>query len=762
MILKRFSTYVLLAAVVLLAVPGLPALRHSPVPAGQAATLTRHESDLSQLPLQFEANEGQADAEARFVAHGSGYNVFLTPREASLALSPQRPGQPPAVVSLQFVGAAAEPPLVGEGRLPGVVNYYLGRDPSRWHTGIPTYRQVRYRGLYPGIDLLFFGTGGQLEHDFVIAPGADTDAIRLRVRGADAVEVEATGDLLLSVDGGAQVRLLRPFIYQEVDGARLPIAGGYLLHGEGQFGYRVTAYDPGLPLVIDPVLSYATYLGGSGDESGYDVALDSAQNMVVVGRTNSTDLPLMNPWQPEFGGGGVACPSDEAPYRLCYDAFVAKLNVTGTALVYATYLGLPGDDEGRAVAVDQAGNAYVTGSISLNSDSLPDMYIYKYVQIARLDPLGAVDFWSWFGSVKSRGLAIAVDQAGLVYLAGEVASSGFPTTPGAIQSEWLEAIDGFVSVLDLDAGAVLYSTYLGGSGEWCALCASTVNGIAVDGAGMIYLTGQAAASFPTTPNAYQRTFDGLWKAFVAKIDPTRHGLDGLLYSTFLGGTVLSDFGYDIAVGQDGKVYVTGATQSDDFPTTPGAFDRTCGTDGICNTTDNMVCDYTLPGQLPICHVDSKSDVFVAKLDPSQSGAASLVYSTYVGGGGHESGYGIAVDADGNAYVTGKTVSPDFPLADPIQAAIGGNSDAFAFRLNAAGSELDYATFLGGGGDDVGEAVAVDTAGTACLAGWTGSTAFPTVNPLRPRAGGWEAFIARIEHTPAAAPSFNVFLPMLLR
>lgn len=759
--LVRFSTWVLLASVLLMVGPGLPAPRPSLLPAAGAATQAGDEAALSRLPLQFEANEGQADAEARFVAHGSGYNVFLTPREATLALSPSRPGQPPAVVSLQFVGAAAEPPLVGEARLPGVVNYYLGRDPSRWHTGIPTYRQVRYRELYPGIDLLFFGTGGQLEHDFVIAPGADPDAIRLRVHGADALEVEATGDLLLSVDGG-QVRLLKPFIYQEVDGARLPIAGGYLLHGEGQFGYQVAAYDPGRPLVIDPVLSYATYLGGSGDESGYDVALDSAQNMVVVGRTNSTDFPLMNAWQPEFGGGGVDCPSDETPYRLCYDTFVAKLNATGTALVYATYLGLPGDDEGRAVAVDQAGNAYVTGYISLNSDSLPDMYIYKYVQIARLDPLGAVDFWSWFGSVKSRGLAIAVDQAGLVYVAGEVASSGFPTTPGAIQSEWLEAIDGFVSVIDLNAGALLYSTYLGGSGEWCALCASTVNGIAVDGAGMIHLTGQAAASFPTTPNAYQRTFDGLWKAFVAKIDPTRDGLDGLVYSTYLGGTVLSDFGYDVAVGQDGKMYVTGATQSDDFPTTPGAFDRTCGTDGICNTTDNMVCDYTLPGQLPICHVDSKSDVFVAKLDPSQSGAASLVYSTYVGGGGHESGYGIAVDPDGNAYVTGKTVSPNFPLVDPIQAAIGGNIDAFAFRLNAAGSELDYATFLGGGGDDVGEAVAVDSAGSAYLAGWTGSMAFPTVNPLRPRAGGWEAFIARIEHTPTAAPSFRVFLPMLLR
>ncbi|RPI58259.1 MAG: hypothetical protein EHM56_02250, partial [Chloroflexi bacterium] len=755
-----FSTCVLLLAIVLVVEPASSAFRLPLAPAAPAG-ISHAATDFGRLPLQFEANEGEADAAAKFLAHGPGYNVFLTPGEALLALSAPRPGQPSAVVSLEFAGAADEPLLVGEDRLPGVVNYYLGRDPARWHTGIPTYRQVRYQGLYPGVDLLFFGNQRQLEHDFVLAPGADPGVITLRVKGTDTLAIDPTGDLVLGV-AGSELRLLKPTIYQEVDGHRLPIDGGYLLKGGEQFGFQVAAYDGGRPLIIDPVLSYSTTLGGSGDDYGYDVALDAAGNVYVTGKTNSTDFPLMNPSQPGFGGGGVDCPSDEVPYRLCYDAFVTKIDASGTTLAYSTYIGLPGDDEGYGIAVDPAGNAYFTGLISLNSDSLPDMYIYKYVQLARLDPLGAVTYWISFGSVSSKGLAIAVDAAGRAYLTGEVASSGFPTTPDAIQTEWGELIDAFVAVIDTTANELVYSTYLGGSGEYCDLCYSSGKGIAVDGAGLIYVTGQAAASFPTTPNAYQRTIDGLWKAFVAKIDPTRAGMEGLVYSTFLGGTTLSDFGHDLALGADGTVYVTGATQTDAFPTTPGAFDRTCGTDGICNTTDNMVCDYVLPGQLPICHVDVKSDVFVARLDTSQSGAASLLYSTYVGGGGHESGYGIAVDPAGNATVTGKTVSPNFPLVDPIQGAIGGNIDAFAFRLNAAGSALDYATFLGGGGDDVGEGVAVDTSGSATLAGWTGSMAFPTVNPLQPRAGGWEAFVARIDQGGEPASAFRVLLPIAIR
>ena len=737
--------------------PAQPTLALAP----QIPTTTLDAMAPGQLPLQFEVNEGQADAAAEFLAHGPGYTLFLGAEEAVLALSAPQPGRPRAALRLQFVGATAEPKVEGVNQLPGVVNYYLGRDPSQWHAGIRTYSQVWYQDLYPGVDLLFYGNQRQLEHDFVVAPGGDPDMIALRAHGADALKIDRTGDLVLSM-GGGELRLLKPFIYQEVAGERQPIEGGYVLRGEREFGFRVAAYDASQFLIIDPILSYSTYFGGSGDDYAYGIAVDGAENVYLTGATNSTDFPLLNPGQPGFGGGGIDCPSDDTPYRLCYDAFVTKLNASGTALVYSTYLGLPGDDEGRGIAVDPAGNAYITGLISLNSDSLPDMYIYKYVQLARLDPDGALTYWISFGSVASKGLAIAVDSAGRAYVTGEVASSGFPTTAGAIQTEREELIDAFVSVIDTSANELVYSTYLGGDGTYCEMCYSAGKGIAVDDAGNIYVTGQAAASFPTTTNAYQRTFDGLWKAFVAKIDPTRAGMAGLVYSTVLGGTVLSDFGTGIALDANGKVYVTGATQTDDFPTTAGAFDRTCGTDGICNTTQNMVCDYVLPGKLPICHVDSKSDVFVAKLDLSQSGAASLIYSTYVGGAGHESGYAIAVDPSGNAYVAGKTASPNFPLANPVQGAIGGNQDAVVLRLNAAGGGLDYSTFLGGGGDDVGEGIAADAAGNAYVTGWTGSMVFPTAKPLRARAGGWEAFITKIENSAPPSPAFRVFLPIVIR
>lgn len=716
-------------------------------------------TDLSQLPLQFEANAGQADAAARFLAHGPGYNVFLSTDEALLALRAAEPGHSAAVLRLQFVGAA-EPQVTGSGQLSGIVNYYLGRDPSQWYAGIPTYRKISYRGIYPGVDLLFYGNEGRLEHDFVVAPSADPDVIRLRAQGVDALQIDDAGNLILSI-AGSKLDLLEPRIYQESNGERQPIDGGYVLRGGNEFGFWVSTYDINRPLIIDPVLDYSTYLGGSGDDYGYDIAVDPEGSVYLTGATNATNFPLMNPSQPGFGGGGINCPSDEVPSRLCYDAFVTKVNASGTALVYSTYLGLPGDDEGRGIAVDAAGNAYITGLISLNSESLPDVYIYKYAQVAKLDSGGALTYWTSLGSVDSKGLAIAADSAGRVYVTGEVASSGFPTTPGAIQSDREELIDAFVAVIDTTADELVYSTYLGGDGEYCGLCYSSGKAIAVDGAGMIYVTGQAAASFPTTSNAYQRTFDGLWKAFVAKIDPAQAGAAGLVYSTLLGGTTLSDFGYGIALDASGKVYVTGATQTDDFPTTAGAFDRTCGTDGICNTTDNMVCDYVLPGQLPICHVDAKSDVFVAKLDMSQSGSGSLLYSTYVGGGGHESGNAIAVDSSGRTYVTGKTASPNFPLVSPVQGTIGGNQDAFVFRLNAAGSGLDYSTFMGGGGDDVGEGIATGADDRPILTGWTGSVAFPTANALQPRAGGWEAFIAGISDS-APSQDFRVFLPIAIR
>jgi hypothetical protein len=749
----------------LLAASGLPPLPYLGAPA-PASVAPRHPMpDLARLPLQFEVNQGQSEAEARFLARASGYNLLLAPGEAILALAPSISGAVPVVVRLRFVGAAAEPELVGVDKLPGEVNYYLGQDQTQWRTAIPTYAQVMYRNLYPGIDLLFYGNQQQLEHDFLVAPGRDPGLISVQVEGADALALTEQGELLLATDAG-QFRLRKPFIYQELEGVRRQINGGYALQGKQQFGFVLADYNSDLPLVIDPVLEYSTYFGGNGSDYAYDATTDAAGNLYITGATNSTDFPLMNPIQ-NFGGGGIKCPDDAAPYRLCYDAFVTKLNPEGTAVLYSTYIGWPGDDEGYGIAVDAAGNAYMAGYISVNGEPpLEDLFIYEYVLIVKLDPTGASVWDAFWGPSDSYAHAVTVDDAGNVYVTGQTTNDAFPVSPNAVQASRLELIDGFVSVVDPSGQNLLYSTFLGGSGDYCGACYSKGNAIAVDGEGMIYVTGQAAPSFPTTSNAFQREFDGFWMAFVAKIDPTRAGAAGLRYATYLGGK-LNEFGEGIALDAAGMVYVTGSTNSDDFPTTAGAYDRTCGSDGSCNTTSNIVCDWTPPGMPAICHADAKSDVFVAKLDLSQSGSASLLYSTYVGGAGKEEGKAIGLDGTGNAYVTGYTVSPDFPLVNATQTAIGGKSDAFVFKLSGDGSALGFSTFLGGSGDDYGQGIVAAANERAYVAGYTDSANFPTADPLRPRAAEVEAFIARLDtHGSAPLPEpeerWHVYLPMATR
>jgi hypothetical protein len=746
---RQLSRCAFVLTIVLAAQLGRPALRstHPPV---QPTSVLPDKATFGRLPLQFEVNEGQVDAAARFLAHGQGYALFLTPHEVVLRL-------PSARVRLQFVGAAPAPELVGLDRLPGTVNYYLGRDRAQWRTGISTYARVKYEGIYPGVDAVFYGNQRQLEHDFVVAPGHDPDAITLRAQGANALAVDRAGDLIVSVAGGA-LRLLKPFIYQEVDGVRRPVRGGYILKGEGLFGFQVSAYDASRPLIIDPVLSYSTYLGGDADDYGYAVTVDSVGNVYLTGSTNSTNWPVSNAAQGTFGGGGVSCPSD-LPTRVCYDAFVTKLNAAGNTILYSTYLGLPGDDEGRAIAVDPAGNAYVTGRLSLAGDPpLEDLYIYPYALVAKLGPTGNLIYGGAFGGDSSGviGLGIAADSAGRAYVTGEVDGGTIPTTSGAIQPARGEMIDAFVSVFSPD-GYVLYSTYLGGSGDYCGVCESSGRGIAVDGSGYIYVTGLAGPSFPVTANAFQREFRGFWQAFVVQIDPTRAGTAGLVYSTLLGGSQ-TEVGQSIALDPAGKVYVTGAAKSDDLPTTAGAYDRSCGTDGLCNPT--TVC---VPGTPPVCETKAQEDVFVAKFDLARSGSASLLYSTYVGGSGRDEGSAIAVDASGKAYVTGFTVSPDFPTVNPLQPTHGGNREAIVFTLNPSASQLVHSTFMGGGGDDEGYGIALDASGNTYVTGYTGSGAFPIVNPLRPRSGGWEAFIAKIQPLPAP-PNLTprLFLPCVIR
>ncbi len=599
------------------------------------ATRARVSESYGKLPLSFEANEGQQDRQVKFLSRGSGYNLFLSNRETVLVLSkPEKPATPPArkatrsqkkpkgqstVLRTQLVAANPEAKVTGEQELPGKVNYLIGNEPSKWRTNVATYAKVRYEQVYPGIDLVYYGNQRQLEYDFVVAPKANPARIRLRVAGARKMYVNGKGQLVVKTAGGA-VRWNKPEIYQEVDGQHRSVKGKYVLRRGHDLGFEVAAYDTARPLIIDPTLVYSTYLGGSGEDDGQGIAVDTSGNAYVTGRTLSSDFPTTaGAFQTTYGGGG-------------YDAFVTKLNSTGTNLLYSTYLGGSGDDRGQGIALDSSGHAYVTGQ-TLSSDFPTTPGAFQTTLggshdafVTKLNSTGTNLLYSTYlgGSIPDYGNGIAVDTSGNAYVTGYTSSSDFPTTPGAFQTTYTY-VDAFVTKLNATGTGLLYSTYLGGSGGdlgW---------GIAVDTSGNAYVTGQTQSStdFPTTAGAFQTTYGGREDVFVTKLNSAG---TNLLYSTYLGGSDF-DYGNGIAVDSSGNAYVTGVTYSDDFPTTAGAFQTTHRGGGYSR------------------------DAFVTQLN---STGTALLYSTYLGGGSEDYGNGIAVDTSGNAYVTGSTQSSDFP------------------------------------------------------------------------------------------------------
>ena len=485
------------------------------------------------LPLSFEPNRGQTDARVKFLAHGRGYRLFLTPREAVLDLDAasqtrvadgaQKPARG-AMLRMRLVGANPQPSVVGTGQLPGRVNYLLGDDARHWRVGIPTFSKVRYRGVYPGIDLAYYGRQARLEYDFVVRPGADPNAIALRFAGAEHLDLTSRGDLLLRLHSG-ELRLQKPRIYQELDGLRRDVRGGYVRMSAGAIGFDLGTYDASRPLVIDPVLSYSTYLGGSGDEQGNLIAVDSAGNAYVTGRTASSDFPTTS--------GAL-----DSNLSGTQDGFVTKLNPSGSALVYSTYLGGSGVDDGETITVDSNFNAYVTG-ITASSD-FPTTS-------------GAVD--TTFGGAEDA------------YVPGFTTSSDFPTSAGAADTTLGGTQDAFVTKLNASGSALAYSTYLGGSAD-----ESVPFGIAVDRSFNAYVTSRTFSSdFPTTPDAFDSTLGGTQDAFVTKLNPSG---SALAYSTYLGGSG-TDLGVGIALDSaspNPSAYIIGATGSSDFPTTPGVFD----------------------------------------------------------------------------------------------------------------------------------------------------------------------------------------------
>ena len=692
-----------------------------PALAAAAADQTKLAQSYGRLPVSFEANQGQSNAQVKFLARGPGYALFLTPTEAVLSLQKtqplskfrrghsDKPRDPKGtVLRMHWAGANRTPRVIGQEKLPGKVNYLLGKDPSKWRTGVPTYAKVKYEAVYPGVDLLYYGNQRQLEYDLVLAPGADPHALTLSFEGADRLEIDPRGELVVHTAGG-DLRMHKPLIYQKAEGVRQPIGGGYVRKNERQVGFQVAAYERARPLVIDPVLVYSTYLGGSDDfNQGVGIAVDRFGQAYVTGLTGSTDFPTENPLQSALGGFG--------------DAFVAKLNRAGSQLVYSTYLGGSSGDLGLGIAVDHSGQAYVTGSTDSTDFPTQDplqsaLGGFSDAFVAKLNRAGSQLVYSTYlgGTDNDDGSGIAVDHSGRAYVTGRTNSTDFPTHD-ALQPVSGGHPDAFVAKLNRAGSKLVYSTYLGGT------ALDDGSDIAVDHSGRAHVTGFTRSTDFPIENPLQSALGGFSDAFVAKLN--RAG-SKLVYSTYLGGTGGDDGGFNkglrvgewgigIAVDRFGQAYVTGFTRSTDFP--------------IENPLQSALGGF--------------SDAFVAKLNRAGS---KLVYSTYLGGTGGDGGNGIAVDRFGQAYVTGFTGATDFPIENPLQSALGGFSDAFVAKLNRAGSKLVYSTYLGGTGGDGGNGITVDHSGWAYVTGSTNSTDFPIQNPLQSAFGGGfdDAFVAKI-------------------
>ena len=671
-----------------------------------------------RLPLSFEANLGQTDPRVKFLARGLGYTLFLTPTEAVLTLTGERTPELAApntgkfekpqelrrnTLRMRIVGANPRAQVEGRDKLPGKTHYFLGNDPARWRTNVPTYAKVHHQAIYPGIDLMYYGNQRQLEYDFAVKPGAEPGRIVLHFEGAQRLEVDAGGDLVIHT-GAGPIHQRRPVVYQEIHGTRQAVAGGYILRGRQEVGFQVAAYDESRPLIIDPVLVYSTYLGGSASDQGLGIAVDAAGSAYVTGLTLSTDFPTTP------GAFDTTRNGD-------FDAFVTKLDATGSALLFSTYLGGSAQDVGGGIVVDTAGNAYVTGWTFSTAfpttpgafDTSPNGDFDAFV--TKLDATGSALLYSTYlgGSGQDLGSSIGVDTAGNTYLTGSTRSTNFPTTPGSFDTTLTGGADAYVTKLNaIGSAPLVYSTYLGGNDVDEGI------GIALDAAGNAYLTGLTFSTDFATPGAFDTTVNGGGDAYVTKLNAI--GSAPLLYSTYLGGSSF-EWGLGIAVDAAGNAYVHGRTASLNFPTTPGAFD----------TTFNGVID-----------------AFVTKLNAT--GSAPLLYSTYLGGSAQDEGFGIALDAAGNAYAIGRTFSGDFPTTPGMDTSLNGGSDVYVTKLDVTGSApLLYSTYLGGSSFEFGFGIAVDAAGNAYVTGATGSANFPTT----PGAfdvtfnGGEDVFVTKI-------------------
>ncbi len=736
----------------------------------QAAPAISRQAKIMSVPLSFEPNRGQAPSTVQFISRGPGYALFLSPGSISLSLE-RRPAPAPAAgdapaippvdtLRMSLIQANAFAKAIAAAPQPGVVSYFIGNDPRYWHSGIPTYGKVDYAQVYPGVDLVFYGNQRQLEYDFVVAPGADPSLIAWRIEGARP-NIDREGNLILDPSAGSAV-FRKPLLYQMDGGKKVSVEGAFVL-AENQVRFRLGDYDHSRALVIDPVLSYATYLGGTGSDTigsatgpgslqvgvSQGLAVDTAGSVYVTGSTYSTDYPTKNPYQsaPPTKGQGVR-PGEWS------SAFVSKFSPDGSSLVYSTYLGGNGADRAFAIAVDSDGNAYVTGQTSstdfpitsgayqrvcspapnstgvsaaqasCNSSSNTSAFVSK------LNPAGTGLVYSTFlgGYGPAYATAIAVDAAGRAYIAGneeQYCSASytfegcFPTTGGAViggdKTGGRSPQYAFAAAFDPTGAKLLYSTLFGDlNGFACdAGCGGAYGtGVAVDRNGYFYLIGETqAGKLPTTAGVIQPTSAPLgtggsylqaWRGFVAKFNPVASaGGASLFYATYLGGlaTNTSDYLSGIAIDSAGNSYLVGYTNSKDFPVMSGAFGTVCGPNG-------QTC----------------AAAHVTKLNPL---GTAILWSTYVGGARPDASDSvfftgpIQLDGNGNIYIVAQSGGPGFAMVNPVEPTpAGGSQEVLVAELDPTGTSLLFSTRIGSKGLDTTSpaGLAVDSAGNIYVAG----------------------------------------------
>lgn len=734
---------------------------------------------LKQLPLAFEANEGHFNSAVEFSARSLGNNIFFTPTGVTFstpyALTETKPQSwPSQTLRIQFEGANPNPKIEGGDPLPAVVNYFTGNDPTQWRTNLPTFAGITYFELYPGIDLHYEGQQGQLKSTYFVAPGADPSQIAWHYPGADEVQIEAeTGDLLVTVasdetGNSYQLREQAPIAWQTINGQRIPVEANYVLKNK-LAAFSLGNYDPAYDLIIDPVtLAYSTYLGGNEFDLVHGITLDNQGYIYLTGGTLSSDFPTKSGYESNLGG--VA------------DIFVAKIDPSQSgidSLLFSTYLGgndIRANEGGLDIAVDNNGNIYVTGFTQ--ADDFPTVNAYANSRdnptgsefdtsndtfITKFSPLGNTLLYSSYlgGDEGNDDIAygLAVDDVGNAYLGGLTQSVNFPVK-NAYQDSIAGGpgfnVDAFITQIDTTKSgeaSLIYSTYVGGSN------ADVGRDIALDNDGFVYLVGGTSSENFPVKNGFQNSYGGDdgsivpmedgGDIFVAKLDPTQSGSAGLVYSTYLGGSnneaaegVYLSKG--ISVDNDGKIYITGETSSVDFPV-KNAYQGSYG--------------------------GGSFDAIVAKLDPSKTGDASLIYSTFLGGSELDIGFDIAVDSSGQAYITGSTKSPDFPTVDAFQSIYGGHEnsfyndldgDAFITKIDATGAALQYSSYIGTAQSEVGFSIAVDQEENIYIGGATNSASFPTKNGFAnlPSASS-DGFVMKFSSSTPGPVNAIIYLPIII-